>query len=90
MTPVRAVNAVASRDEELRIPPFLTVQTNSRRHPGQIKLHIVVGFRSAAIKAWMEQALTPGSTVISDGLACFNTVVEVGCSMSLKEKWQPA
>lgn len=60
--------------------PFVAaVQTSSQHHPEQIKLHIVEGFRSTAIKAWAVQALTPGSTVISDGLACFNAVTEAGC-----------
>ena len=34
---------------------------------------------SEAIKSWSQQHLTEGSTVISDGLACFNAVVEAGC-----------
>ncbi len=32
-----------------------------------------------AIKSWSQQHLTEGSTVISDGLACFNAVVEAAC-----------
>ena len=39
----------------------------------------VKGFRTEAIKSWSQQHLTEGSTVISDGLACFNAVVEAGC-----------
>ena len=37
------------------------------------------GFRSEEIKAWSRRNLTQGSTVISDGLACFNAVTDAGC-----------
>jgi transposase-like protein len=55
--------------------PFVAaVETTKDGCPTRIKLPVVKGFRSAEIKAWTEQHLTPGSTVISDGLACFNAV----------------
>ena len=45
----------------------------------RIKLSIVKGFQTKEIKAWSQQHLSEGSTVISDGLACFNAVVDAGC-----------
>ena len=61
--------------------PFVAaVQTTPEGQPEAIKLQVVDGFRSKTIKAWAEQALEPGSTVISDGLACFHAVVEAGCA----------
>ena len=38
------------------------------------------GFGSSEIKSWSQQHLAEGSTVISDGLACFNAVTESGCT----------
>lgn len=60
--------------------PFVAaVQTTSEGHPEKMKLQIVDGFRSKTIESWAKKAFIPGSTVISDGLACFNAVVNAGC-----------
>ncbi|OUS10357.1 hypothetical protein A9Q89_11055 [Gammaproteobacteria bacterium 53_120_T64] len=45
----------------------------------KIKLGVVKAFRRIEIAAWSQQHLTAGSTVISDGLACFNAVTDAGC-----------
>jgi transposase-like protein len=61
-------------------PPFVAaVETTDEHCPVRIKLSVVKGFRTKEIKAWSQQHLTQGSTVISDGLACFNAVVDAGC-----------
>lgn len=61
--------------------PFVAaVETTSERCPVRVKLSILKGFRSSEIKSWSQQHLTRGSTVISDGLACFNAVVDAGCT----------
>jgi hypothetical protein len=60
--------------------PFVAaVETTAEGRPTRIKLSVVKGFRSAEIRAWSQQHIVSGSTVISDGLACFNAVTEVGC-----------
>lgn len=60
--------------------PFVAaVETTQDGQPTRIKLSIIKGFRSAEIAAWSKQHLCEGSTVISDGLACFNAVAEAGC-----------
>ena len=60
--------------------PFVAaVETTDQRCPVRIKLSVVKGFRSNAIKSWSQQHLTEGSIVITDGLACFNAVVDAGC-----------
>lgn len=69
----------AGRGSENKTPFVAAVQTTSQGQPEAIKLQIVDGFRSKTIKRWAEQAIMPGSTVISDGLACFNAVVDAGC-----------
>jgi hypothetical protein len=39
----------------------------------------VSGFTSEAIKAWAKKRVVPGSSVFSDGLACFRATAEAGC-----------
>ena len=56
------------------------VQTTHDRQPVTIKLSVVKGFTHKALLEWSQQHLVPASTVISDGLACFNAVAEAGCS----------
>ena len=60
--------------------PFVAaVQTTAQGHPEAIKLHIVDGFRSKTIEKLAKQFFVAGSTVISDGLPCFNAVIDAGC-----------
>lgn len=60
--------------------PFIAaVETTGDGCPTRIKLSVVKGFRLEEIKNWSQRHLSPGSTVISDGLACFNAVREAGC-----------
>ena len=71
----------ASRGEAqpVRHPLWRRFETTDQRCPVRIKLSVVKGFRSNAIKSWSQQHLTEGSIVITDGLACFNAVVDAGC-----------
>ena len=55
------------------------VQTTTQGQPEALKLHIVDGFRSKTIAKWAQSAIEAGSTVISDGLHCFNAVTLAGC-----------
>ncbi len=60
--------------------PFVAaVETKDDHSPTRIKLSIVKGFQSKEILAWSTKHVTQGSTVISDGLPCFNAVVDAGC-----------
>ena len=45
----------------------------------RVKLTVVEGFRLTEIAAWAQQHLSPGTQVLSDGLACFNGVTAAGC-----------
>ncbi|WHI45325.1 IS1595 family transposase [Microbulbifer sp. VAAF005] len=61
--------------------PFVAaVETTKEGRATRIKLSIVKGFRSSEISAWSKKHLCNGSTVISDGLACFNAVTAAGCA----------
>jgi transposase-like protein len=60
--------------------PFVAaVETTKEGCPTRVKLSVVKGFRSTEIASWSRKHLSEGSTVISDGLACFNAVIEAGC-----------
>ena len=68
------------RGADGKTPFVAAVQTTSDGRPEKVKLTIVKGFRKTELAQWSEQHLTPGSTVISDGLACFSGVLQSGCS----------
>jgi len=67
------------RGADGKTPFVAAVETTQEGHPTRIKLSVVKGFRSAELAQWSKQHLVAGSTVISDGLACFNAVTEAGC-----------
>lgn len=69
----------SGRGSENKTPFVAAVQTTSQGQPEAIKLHIVDGFRSKTIAKWAKDALADGSTVISDGLHCFNAVKDAAC-----------
>ncbi len=66
------------RGAEGKTPFVAAVETTAQGCPTRIKLSVIEGFRSASIKSWSRENLCVGSTVISDGLACFNAVSEAG------------
>lgn len=67
------------RGAEGKTPFLAAVQTTDQSQPVKIKLTVIKGFRTAELLEWSRRHLTPGSTVISDGLACFNAVTDAGC-----------
>ena len=67
------------RGAEGKTPFVAAVETTACGQPVKIKLSTVAGFRKKSILAWTQKHVSPGSTVISDGLACFNAVAEAGC-----------
>lgn len=69
----------AGRGSENKVPFVAAVSLNDAGHPLRVKLTPVTGFSSQAITEWARAHLAPGSTVHSDGLACFNAVAMAGC-----------
>ncbi|WP_075185111.1 IS1595 family transposase [Teredinibacter haidensis] len=67
------------RGSENKTPFVAAVQTTKQGQPEAIKLQIVDGFRSRTISKWASKAIKAGSTIVSDGLQCFNAVTEAGC-----------
>ena len=69
-----AAAASAGRGAPGKTPFVAAVETNAEGHPLRVKLTVVEGFRLTEIAAWAQQHLSPGTQVLSDGLACFNGV----------------
>jgi len=68
------------RGSENKVAFVAAVSVSDEGHPLRIKLSTVAGFKLKAIGQWASQNLTPGSTVYSDGLACFSAVTKAGCT----------
>src|SRR3954453_6660426 len=61
--------------------PFVAaVETTPEGKPVRIKLGRVTTFCSKSISAFAKRSLDPGCTVVSDGLQCFGSVTDAGCS----------
>jgi hypothetical protein len=69
----------AGRGSENKVPFVAAVALDEQNHPIYVKLSPVPGFTLKAIAEWAQSNLSPGSLVISDGLACFGAVKEAGC-----------
>jgi len=67
------------RGAEGKTPFVAAVETTNTGQPVRVRLSLLEGFRKKAILAWSQQYIPPGSTVISDGLPCFNAVTDAGC-----------
>jgi len=67
------------RGSENKVPFVAAVSLSDDGHPLRIKLTPVPGFSLKAIAQWAQSCLAPGSTVFSDGLACFTAVTAAGC-----------
>lgn len=61
--------------------PFVAaVETDAAGRPRRMSFNRVKGFRSKEIARWSRTKLAPGTTVHSDGLACFAAVNQAGCT----------
>ena len=67
------------RGSENKVPIVAAVSLDEAGHPIHVKVAKVETFSFAAIADWAQDALARGCEVISDGLACFRAVAEVGC-----------
>jgi hypothetical protein len=64
---------------ENKVPIVAAVSLDEAAPPIHMKVAKVETFSFAAIADWAQDALARGWEVISDGLACFRAVAEVGC-----------
>ncbi|QBB69714.1 IS1595 family transposase [Pseudolysobacter antarcticus] len=64
----------SGRGAENKRPFLLAVATDERGHPRHAVATAVKGFTSAAVHAWAQAHLVPGTDVFSDGLGCFTVL----------------
>jgi hypothetical protein len=69
----------AGRGSENKVPIVAAVSLDEAGHPIHVKVAKVETFSFAAIADWAQDTLARECEVISDGLACFRAVAEVGC-----------
>jgi hypothetical protein len=68
------------RGSENKVPFIGAVSLNDQGHPLRAKFTRLPGFTRTAIADWAGANLAPSSTVVSDGLACFAGVTDIGCT----------
>jgi hypothetical protein len=69
----------SGRGSENKVPFVAAVSLNDAGHPLYVKMAIIPSFTHKAIADWAKHNLSPCCTVISDGLACFSGVTDIGC-----------
>ena len=69
----------AGRGSENKSPFIAAVQTNENGNPVYAVFSPVKAFTLNDVAVWAKSSLSPRTTVVSDGLACFNAVTEAGC-----------
>ena len=70
----------AGRGSENKVPFVAAVSLDADGHPLRAKFAQLPGSTRKAIAEWASAALSPESTVLSDGLACFAGVTDAGCA----------
>jgi hypothetical protein len=70
----------AGRGSDNKVPFIGAVAVDENGHSLRAKSTQLQGFTRKAIAEWASANLSPASTVISDGLACFRGVTDVGCA----------
>ena len=63
-----------------KTPFAAAVETTSDGKPVRLKLRRVTGFTGPSISAFAKRSLGPDCAVVSDGLRCFTSVTDAGCS----------
>ena len=69
----------AGRGSENKVPIVTAVSLNVAGKPIHTKNLPVRAFTSEEIGRWAQSCLGKGCAVLSDGLACFRSVIEAGC-----------
>jgi len=61
--------------------PFVAaVETTAEGKPVRLKLRRVTSFCAASIAGFAKRSLDPDCAVVSDGLQCFTSVTDAGCT----------
>ena len=65
-----------------KVPFVAAVELTDDGRPKRVKMSALSGFTRQAVEQWARRNLLPGSDVCSDGLACFDAVIDAGCAHS--------
>ena len=63
-----------------KVPFVAAVSVSKEGYPMAMNMNVVKGFQAKEIERWAKGHLTAGSTVVSDGLACFASVQKADCT----------
>ena len=69
----------AGRGSENKVPFIAAVQTNDQNNPLYVVFSKVKTFNHEEVTAWAKRSLVPATTVVSDGLWCFQSVTKADC-----------
>lgn len=70
----------AGRGSENKVSIVAAISLIAEGHPIHAKISPVAGLPSQALSDWARKHLSRSRSVLSDGLACFRSVVAAGCS----------
>ena len=73
------VGGKRGRGSENKVPFLAAISLDPDGHPVYSKVAPVPSFTRSAISDWAAPRLASGCSVVSDGLACFAGVTDVGC-----------
>ena len=76
------------RGTEHKVPFIAAVQTSAQGHPQYLQLRRVRAFTSKEIAHYAQRSVAPGSTLFSDGLACFKAFDARGCQHAPRQSNQ--
>ena len=68
------------RGSSNKTPFVAAIGLNEEAHPISMSMNVVKGFTLEEIEYWAKKHLVAGSSVVSDGLACFSAVKKAGCT----------
>ena len=63
-----------------KVPFVAAISVSKEGHPMAMNMNVVKGFQAKEIERWAKDHLTAGSTVVSDGVACFSSVQKANCT----------
>ena len=70
----------SGRGSENKVPFIAAIQTNNQNNPLYAVFSQVKAFTREEVAAWANRSLVSTAMVVSDGLWCFKSVTEAGCT----------
>jgi hypothetical protein len=61
-------------------PIVVAVETDDKGRPRRLRIRRIARLERARVKSLAKRIIAPGSTVVTDGLACFRGAADAGCA----------